>query len=206
MSTTEVKAQVDAKLGQLRANAARLNDAAEEATRIIGQVETILTDELNLGVASWDPDGGPPEPFHYRRFQVDGEWHVHVKWLHYGRLDGKGKFRFYVVDWEMVAGKNWTPEDLDWQNGQGRAIEAVCGEHRTVTYSETPWASLPRHTKIEAFRSLPDVLELLAFESEREADEFKWAITDVKEAAEKQGIEVRTDKAGIRKRRVPAEA
>lgn len=128
-----VMSSVNASLHQLRELAPRLNKAADDAARIVLDVERLLTNELGIGVIASTTiianDLTPKKML--------------FKSLAYIRVHGK--FRIAVAE-EVVT------DFLD-ENSQPRRTSEV--------KSVTPWAELSREEKLESFPFLPALLEEL---------------------------------------------
>jgi len=138
--TDELKKRME----RLRLIAPRLNNATDQASKLVAMVERFLAEELRIGVAaktsefhSWD-EGTTDE----------GESRRVIQTLAFGRV-GPG-YRIHVVTETGVvdaAGK--------WQETTQRA--------------ETLWPSCSRETKLKAFEKLPELLDAIIASAEEPA-------------------------------------
>jgi hypothetical protein len=129
---------LDASIKKLREIAPALNKAADDAARIVQEVENVLTKELSLALkAEYVIEQAPVVD------EEDREATDHTV-LAYRRV--KGKFRIAVaVDRE-------TPMPY--------------AQSSFATVSETPWSECPQDVKLETFTALPHLLEELAKKAE----------------------------------------
>jgi hypothetical protein len=158
--------ELQKRLRALREIAPRLNNATDEANRIVGMVDNLLK-ELRLGISA------ESHCFDARREQIVDDEDGHVtdqetcRHLAYGRV--QGSYGIHIL--ETIS-----------QAPQGGKLEHV-DENRI------PWSSCDRETRLEAFKELPDLLDLLLKEAtnvvgmaERTAEMIK-GITEGEEAA-----------------------
>ncbi len=133
--TDELKKRLDS----LRAVAPRLNKVTDEATRIVSQVEKVLTEELHLGIAC-------DVCFEYHKgkdpaVDSDGdevEW-ANSRSLAFGRVNG-----IHVL------------EERHHKSDDGSCV----GRYDVLVSEErTPWPSCDRETKLQAFAKLPQLLD-----------------------------------------------
>jgi hypothetical protein len=124
---------VNSSLAELRELAPALNKTADDAARIMLDVETLLTKELGIGVAAETT---------YLKEQITPK---KARWtcLAFRRVDGK--FRLAVVE-DVVT------DCLDENGSPSRSFEEK---------STTAWAECPRDVKLDSFPHLPVLLEKL---------------------------------------------
>jgi hypothetical protein len=133
------------KLEALRASAKRLNTAANQATRLVEQVERFLTETVSIGISA------QAGPIHTEiETTDDGESADRNYYLAYGRLPGD-RFRIQVI-----AQLQRTDRAGDWE---------VLEEERIL------WSSCPRQLKLLAFQRLPDLLDTLCQNATKLADD-----------------------------------
>ena len=152
---------IDKSLKKLRELAPALNKAADDAGRIIRDVEHLLSDELNVGVKAEvvfrrEDEGNDPAAERYDQGRYFS--------LAYRRVSGD-RFRIAVV------------EELYYTYRDARGTHAEAWE----TIHEIPWAECPRDLKLESFPELPQLLEELVTKAEAAADSVKKTQEAVKE-------------------------
>jgi hypothetical protein len=126
-------------LERLRSLAPEVNKAANSAAKIVEQVESLLTNELSLGVRAEVTVSS----------QNISKTKSEYTSLSYRRI--KGKYRIAVVTGLFT-------EFADSNNIHDQAWE---------TMSETPWAECSRDVKLESFPKLPELLRAIIAEAER---------------------------------------
>jgi hypothetical protein len=134
------------KVERLRALAPKLNAATEEAGRIVQAVETLLSEELSLGVSamsSW-----------FDRVALDtdedGTERQLVSYLTYCRY--AGQYRICVNHVTEVAGGRYVG-DFDFHSEE-----------------YVPWSSCPREVKLGSYAKLPELLDSIAEETAKLTD------------------------------------
>jgi hypothetical protein len=132
--------QMKQRLDALRAVTPRLNATTDEVSNIVKSVETILTDELGIGLSAMTS--------HFA--ERPGEDDVTVfEYLAYGRVNGS--FRIHVV------------LSSERRNDEGSGIY---GTWEVVATERVLWPSCSREQKLRAFTQLPELLEKLAASAE----------------------------------------
>jgi hypothetical protein len=133
------------RMARLREIAPRLNNATDQASRLVAMVEKFLADELHIGIAtessefnSWS--AGKDEADRHQ---------VICQTLAFGRVGAA--FRIHVVDETRIM-----DDDGSW------------GE--SVARLQTPWPACGRETKLRAFEKLPELLDNIIKETERLAE------------------------------------
>ena len=118
----------------LRAIAAKLKAATEEAGQIVPTVEALLREKGSPGLAA------ESSPFAEAQVEPDDEVERSTaSRLAYGRMAGKHRLHFrktFLVRPRSAAGAAWEP----------------AGDERTA------WSSCPREVKLESFVKLPELL------------------------------------------------
>jgi hypothetical protein len=133
------------RMARLRELAPRLNNATDQSSRLVAQVEKFLVDELHIGISAessvfnaWST--GKDEA---------GRAQMCYQILAFGRV-GSG-YRIHVVDELVIL-------DDDGKRQQRAARQA------------TPWPSCGRETKLKAIEKLPELLDRIIHETERLAE------------------------------------
>lgn len=147
--------ELNGRLDVLRAIAPRLNQATDEATRIVLAVEDLLVKQLGIGISA------ESECLNYHHVVVerDGEREiVAFQYLAFGRV--LGSYRIHVLNREQYL------EDNSWE---------VRSEERT------PWGSCSREEKLDAFQKLPQLLDEIINKAERLAKAADETAVKVKE-------------------------
>jgi hypothetical protein len=124
---------------KLRSLAPELNEAANEAVKIVQEVENLLTKELSLGIKA---------EVEVSVIQIS-ENKCEFTSLAHCRVNDK--FRIAVV----VERRIEVMDDRGYK------------DYRWKTISETPWAECPRDVKLETFQKLPELLEKLVEEAKK---------------------------------------
>jgi hypothetical protein len=123
------------KLDEIRAIGPELNSAADEANRIVKEVERVLVQETKIGVRA------TTSCFGVEQRTVDGETHKQElrRRLAFGRVNGV--YCIHVDD------------------GFYRYDEATEGMDEEVYSEHTPWSRCDRDTRLAAFEKLPELID-----------------------------------------------
>lgn len=179
--------ELRAKLAKLRAVAPQLNEATEEANRIVSVVERFLGEELSLGIgestgfyenyqmASDDQDEDEDDP---------AAWKVYRRsYLEYGRIGGK--YRIFITQ--------QTVRDIDPHSNSD--------EMKILATEEIAWSSCPREVKLRAFTKLPELLEAIvdqALELTAEAAKTAETVRDLLDAMMPEAAAVKAGASPVR--------
>ncbi len=133
------------RMARLRAIAPRLNNATDQASKLVALVERFLTEELRIGISaessgfnSWS--AGKDE---------DGKSLMVHQTLAFGRVNGA--YRIHVVDELRIVDDEGGPQGL-------------------VSRQATLWPSCGREIKLRAVEKLPELLDKIINETERLAE------------------------------------
>jgi hypothetical protein len=129
------------RMAKLREIAPRLNAATDQASKLVGQVEKFLVEELHIGVSAEvcyeELPAGSDDNNHSLKIRNS---------LAFGR--GGGSFRIHVVR-ETVE------------------VNDAASARTTLTQERILWPSCTRETKLKAFEKLPELLDKIIEEAER---------------------------------------
>jgi hypothetical protein len=133
------------RMARLRELAPRLNNATDQASRLVATVEKFLVEELHIGISA--------ESTEFNSWSTGKDEHdnerVVRQTLAFGRV-GAG-YRIHVVEETAIV------------DNEGRRQELIGKQ-------ATPWPSCGRETKMRAIEKLPELLDRIIQETERLAE------------------------------------
>jgi hypothetical protein len=151
--------KLNKSLNALRAIAPAINEAADEANRVVKEVEHTLVRELGIGVSATSE-----VTREWRRRDVDDDGEATDEevreYLGFGRV--MGSYCIHVV--ESVYHKDGN----GWFNDE-------------VDMTETAWSICDRETRLRTFEGLPSLLENLAEAAKKVAESGKSTATKIRE-------------------------
>ncbi len=133
------------RMARLRELAPRLNNATDQASRLVAMVDKFLVEELHIGISAESTEFNS---WSTGKDEDDNE-RVIRQTLAFGRV-GAG-YRIHVVEETVIVDK------------EGRGQELI-GKQATA------WPSCGRETKMRAIEKLPELLDKIIQETERLAE------------------------------------